>query len=166
MTLSPVVRWFTLLLLALSMPVAAAQEQRVSFPQLDAGVRVRISAPEILRRPIIGQVAEVSAHSVTVSEGQSGEIVVPLAAVASVERSRGYRRGAGAGLGALVGAAAGVGLGFLCVYVCPDSPGGGANMAPVGGLFVGPPLGAALGALIAPERWEALPLVDAQRALP
>lgn len=129
---------------------------QVSSHELSSGTRIRVSAPEILNGRVIGRVAELDSGSLTVAVGEAeDQISLPLSAITSLERSLGRSRGASARRGAVVGLVAGVGLGVVCVAVCPVS-GPGANMAPVGGLFYGPPVGAALGLLIAPERWQKL----------
>ncbi len=141
---------FCALLLLVSGRLAA----QVSTDELSAGMRIRVSAPETFDRRVTGRVAELGSDSLTMLDDAGGQIALPFTAIASLEHSLGRSRGAGAERGAFLGLVAGVGLGFVCVAVCPTK--GGANMAPVGGLFYGPPLGAALGLLIAPERWRKL----------
>lgn len=145
-----------LLLLVPSTPAA-----QVSIPGLSPGTRIRISAPTMLDRRLIGQVTELNPDSLKVAEEPTGaHIVLSLSAIASVEHSVGRSHGAGARRGAVAGALAGVGLGLVCFAVCTPAPGNESHriLAPVAGLFYGAVGGAALGALMPPERWQTLPL--------
>jgi hypothetical protein len=88
---------------------------------------------------------------------------IPLPLITRLELSDGRNRGRGAAVGALVGFGASVAGGFLCLAVCPTPPGSGANLAPVGGLFLGIVVGLRVGGVLggtvfAPERWRPIPV--------
>lgn len=142
-----------------------AQQQSTIAP----GTRIRVAAPDMASRRLTGKLFAAGPDTLVLSQGRRGpHMWIPLASVTTLEISRGQSGSradaalAGAGYG-LIGALA---LGFLCVKICVLDAGSGANMAPIGALFVGPPLGALLGAfLLVPERWERVPLaVEAQSA--
>jgi len=98
--------------------------------------------------------------------GASVAIFVLLFVSEAGAQARDVDSGRGAARGALIGFGAFLVGGFACLAVCPEEPGGGANMAPAGGLILGVvlglPVGALIGASVAPERWQPLPL-DASR---
>jgi len=143
-------------ILPLASATSAAQP---SLSSLDRGTRVRIDAPQISQTRFSGNVSELDGLLLTVTKQKTGEqLVVPFSTLVSVERSLGRSRGRGAIVGAVIGLVAGLGLGVVCVSVCDTGGSGGANLAPAGGLFLGPPVGAVLGALIGKERWQRLPL--------
>ena len=142
-------------LCALLLLVPSAPAAQISVSGLSPGTRIRISVDQLF---IVGHVGELNANSLKITGDRAGDqFVFPFSAIASLERSLGRSRGAGARRGATVGTVAGVGLGVVCVFVCPTQPGGGANLAPMGGLMYGAPAGAALGAILANERWGRLP---------
>ena len=150
-------RRFALLLLSLvSVPATLAHAQ-VQQRELVRGARVRVSAPALSARALIGRYDTLSAESISfISVHPDTLMRIPLSQITRLELSEGPNRGRGAGRGALVGFGASVVGGLLCQMAC--STGNDANFAVVGGLFlgvfVGLPVGALLGGtMLAPERW-------------
>ena len=150
-------RQFALLSLSLvSIPATLAHAQ-VQEREIQRGARVRVSAPALSSRAVIGNFDTLSAESFSLISAQTDTLMrIPLSLITRLELSEGRRRGRGAGMGALVGFGASVVGGFLCQVAC--STGNDANFAVVGGLFlgifVGLPVGGLLGGTVfAPERW-------------
>lgn len=157
-------RRFSLLLLSLvSVPSTAAHAQ-VQDPEIPPGARVRVSAPALGQGAVIGGYGGLDADSLSLMPARTGSLVrIPLSQISRLELSDGRNRAGGAAVGALLGFGVSVAGGFLCLAVCPTPSGGGANLAPVGGLFlgifVGVPVGGVLGGTVfAPERWRPIPV--------
>lgn len=97
----------------------------------------------------IGHFVAATADTLMVSSSRTRDrLAIPFESIRKVEVHAGYNRSAAVGVDTLVGLVGGLGLGVLCARVCDDGA-----LAPVGGLFLGPPIGALLGALLAPSRW-------------
>ncbi|MFN8715899.1 MAG: hypothetical protein ACK6DP_04815 [Gemmatimonas sp.] len=148
----------TTVMLVTAAPVDA---QAVPIP---AGARLRVSAPAWSRRAVVGTFDTLGPDTlVLTADGAGTRLQIPRAAITRLQRSEGRNRHRGAVRGALIGLGASVVGGFLCLAVCPTDPEDGANLAPVGGLFlglfVGAPVGGLLGGTVwAPERWRPIPL--------
>ena len=163
------IRPFVLSLLSLASipPTAAnAQAREAGIP---AGARVRVSTPALSQRAVTGRYDGLEGDSLSLMLAPPGSLLrIPVSEVTRLELSDGRSRGRGAAVGALIGFGAGVAGGFLCLALCPTAPGSGANLAPVGGLFlglvVGVPVGGVLGGTVfAPERWRPIPVPAATR---
>jgi hypothetical protein len=117
------------------------------------GTRVRVSAPEVGTRPVIGSVVDLEPLAVLVQVGGSGPPMrVPWGPTTTIEASGGRR--SKAGRGAVLGAAVGVMPGLLMTFgdynTDPDhSPGAVAAL----GAATGAAVGAAVGWALKSERW-------------
>ena len=139
---------FMLFLLAVS-GRAGAQTTLLDV-QPDQRVRLEITGAG----RTIGHLVAVTTDTLVVTEFRTRErLSINLESIRRAEIQQGYHRAAGFWVGALIGLVGGVGLGLLCADVCEDG-----GLAAVGGLLVGPPIGAILGALSAPPRWRDVPL--------
>jgi len=116
------------------------------------GIRVRITAPHLSSRPLIGTLTALEGDALSLSlEGRPEPITVPRTAVTKWEVSQGRQSHAGRGAlwGLLAGAAAGVAL-----AAADDADGGWYAVAGAfcGGAGAG--VGALVGSLHKTERWE------------
>ena len=138
-------------LLALLFSFSGGEMRAQHALPVSVGSRVRVTAPEAISYKVIGQLKAVSTVSLVLAEQGRGNLFsVPLASVSTLEVSQG-RRGdleTGAWLGAGAGLLGGFALGVLCVKLCSTSAGSGANIAPIGGMFVAVPVGALGGAIV------------------
>ena len=128
---------------------------------LVTNARVRVTAPAIADRRLVGRLVAANESSLTLAVGRK-TVIVPRQALTRLEVSRRpSRKGGWAGIGLVVGGASGAILGYgavargpavLCSLPCHrDAP---ENFL-VGGALLGAALGTALGAASAPgERWE------------
>jgi hypothetical protein len=169
-----------LVIIALAAAASCPAQVKGEEPALP---RVRVSAPSLDPRPIVGRLIRVDADSLQIQTVErpgrepaaTQTVTVPRAAVTGVEVSRRRSRKA---LGALVGTVAGGGTAALLlagreagIASCPPPPGWGlvgagrplppcpsaATSGPsTGEALLAIPAGALLGWLVAPgERWEA-----------
>jgi hypothetical protein len=119
---------------------------------VSAGSRVRLTAPAVSERPLVGRVAGLTADSLALERGAGARLQIDTRHVESLAVSAGRRRWRwalnGAAVGLLVGAVVGAQL---------ATGGAAADVAALAGLVagavVGTPLGAGIGAAAAPERW-------------
>lgn len=161
-TLELPMRSLSLLFFSLALVPRATAHAQVQEAAIPAGARVRVSAPALGQRAVIGRYDGLDADSLSLIPASTGSLIrIPLSHVTRLELSDG--RGRGAAVGALIGFGASVAGGFLCLAVCPTRPGAGANLAPVGGLFlgvfVGVPVGGVPGGTVfALERWRPIPV--------
>jgi len=127
---------------------ASAQE----FPAITYGTRVRISAPSVSAQPLVGKLREVAADTVRLTIAKRGQVGIPVTAIQWVERSDG-RAQQWIGLGAVAGAVIGG------VIATKSSSG---ELDSIGTLiaypFMGAVAGAAVGFLLAPQRWTRFPV--------
>jgi hypothetical protein len=151
------------LALSVSLPAALAA-QGGSGPTLEPGDTVRLLAPTLQTRPIVGEVLLYQGDSLTVRRGNTAiDLAIPLVAVERLEkwegtdRRRSVRRWARAGL--FLGAAVGLVSGPLLASA-GSKPGdaevdvpGRTALAGLGGAVLGVSLGAAGGSLFAGERF-------------
>lgn len=142
-------------LLALLLPLAGAGAQ---LAELQPGTRVRLRAPSAVAGCLEGTVVTRVADTVTVTRPNAAPVPIPLAAITSVEVSRGKSRSAGAVRGALWGGGVGLVLGVLaaaapneCTGDCEDEPTDTEMVVatPIVSALIGAPVGAIVGA----ERW-------------
>ena len=141
-----------------SAPLAAQGEAAPRAPEAGARVRVSLLAPPPER--MVGRLRLLSPDTLVVGlGGGQADLSLPLASVASLERSRGRPRLLWTVLGTVAGAGAGV---LAHRATREDDP------ADIGGLrgtadglektLVGALAGGVLGFVLAPERWSRVPL--------
>ena len=124
-----------------------------SVPALPPGTRVRVVTPDLPQHRLVGELLFLDSDSIRL-QSKNRPVTLPLSALTQLEVSRrparrgGWMRGAGVGaLAAIVGAAALFGPSGDWGYVLQPS-------WPVAGALVGSLIGAALAA----ERWDRIPL--------
>jgi hypothetical protein len=130
---------------------ASAQDSVLPEP----GSRLRITAPAVARKPIVGTLIEAGERDLVLADSSSDRTPIPLASITRLERSvRPGRRTAGALAGFIVGLAA-VGLKTLHDGGCNDGCNGG-DVATAGLVALST---AAVGAIVSPgERWADVPV--------
>ncbi len=152
--------------------LSAVQGRAEETNSVATGDRVRVLAPRVAERSIIGTLLGTKGDDLILdAAGSPDRVVVPRAAIAKLEVSRGRRsRASGALVGGIVGAAAG-GIIVAAAHKksplhCPSSDFGcalGAAMGEslvevgsvVGGLFVGAVVGSLAGVAVSPrEKWQ------------
>lgn len=144
---------FAILLLAVP---AAARAQYNEPGLLGGGSRIRVAAPAVAGDPVIGRLLVLSRDTLLMSAGSGdARITLPLAAVRSIDLSEGRDRRGWAVKGAGIGLVAGGLLGGLSIGNADRN-----DLAALAGFFagavIGTPLGAAVGAIVAPERWRSV----------
>lgn len=140
-------------LLALLATTAAAQLP----PITTIGRKVEVTAPRVLRRPVVGRLERIAPESlgVLVTRGNTS-VVVPMSAITRLRFSRGLDRARGARIGALVGLGAGA-VFFASTYPeVRDQDVFGLGFLVLGftSFVITPGIGAAIGFIVAPEGWE------------
>ena len=147
-------------LLFLASPMAA-QDTSVASIAYPLQQRVRVAAPTLSPKPIIGRVASVDSLRLALTVTSKGSFLdMPLVDVSSISASTGINRARGVQRGALVG----LGLGawfFADTYRGDiresDYFGIGALSVGVVSFIITPAIGALAGYGLAPEGWEAIP---------
>lgn len=149
-------RLLTLALLAL--PLASVDAQ---LAELTPGTKVRLRAPTAVAGQLKGLVIARTNDSVTVTRENATPVAIPLAALTSLEISRGKNRLRGAGKGALWGAgSASVLFALIPADDCAAGESGPAcETLSVGesvalGAIGGAIWGVLIGALVGSEHWE------------
>jgi hypothetical protein len=138
---------------SLLVPVATAQSRS---PQSE-GARVRITAPSVGTRPLVGTLVGIESDALKLDvEGALESRVVPRSAVTKLEFSQGRKRNTmkGAWIGLATGAVAGGAL--AAAYASSDGGPVNAEFVPlVAGVYgaAGMALGALIGAMVKSERW-------------
>ncbi len=131
------------------------------------GARVRVSAPTVAERPLLGTVVALEVETLIVdAQHYAHPLTLPLASLAWLEVSRGQksRTVRGAGIGFLVGGAAGLATAAIVCAIAgdcdPDSSYTGLVYASLGvlGAGVGALTGAIIGSTIKVDRWLDVPL--------
>ncbi len=158
MTTRCINRWLYMLTAAtLLVPVAFGTSSAQQVNSLQPGTRVRVMAPSIAERPLIGTVALYPApDTLALTRG----VAIPLVAIEQLEISRG--RKSHWIMGALMGAGIGAALGVSAGAEETGELGAGPAMV-IGGVGLGL-LGLLVGGLVGnaipaePERWEHYPL--------
>lgn len=148
-------------LLVLASPMAA-QDTSVASIAYPLQQRVRVVAPALSPKRVIGRVASVDTLRLALTVTSKGSILdMPLADITAISGSGGIDRGRGARRGALVGLALG-GWFFADTYRGDfrESDYFGIGFLSVGfvSFLVTPAIGALAGYGLAPERWDAIPL--------
>ena len=147
-----------IVLLATVSAGAAGAAQDGVFPK--PGSRLRVTAPAVARKPIVGTLLEASEREIVLAASSSDRTPIPRESITRLERSaRPSRRTRGALAGFILGLAA-MGLKTLHDGGCNDGcDGGNVAVAVVAALPV-----AALGAAASPgERWENMDMGHGQR---
>ncbi len=159
---APKLASFVTLLLITRVTGLAAQHTLVT-----PGARVRVSAPTVAERPLLGTVVALEVDTLIVdARGYAHPLALPLASLAWLEVSRGQKSRTlkGAGIGFLVGGAAGLATAAIVCAIAgdcaADDPYTGLVYAVFGvlGAGVGALTGAIIGSTIKVDRWEAVPL--------
>jgi hypothetical protein len=142
-----------IVLLAAVLAGAPASAQDSALPE--PGSRLRITAPAVAPKPIVGTLAEARERDLVLADSSSDRTTIPLASITRLERSvRPSRRTTGALAGFIVGLAA-VGLTTLHDGGCNDGCNGG-DVATAGLVALST---AAVGAVVSPgERWADVPV--------
>ncbi len=158
-------RVLLLLLLWTALPTSsAAQEAAGVAAPIQAGTRVRVSAPTFLRGKVSGRVTHIAADTLFIAPNRRSLVAVPISAITGAEVSRSVDRWRGALEGAgFAGLTAGTLFGLMvfagdpnCDYCLP-----GRNLeAAAAGAMIGAvlfaPVGAVIGAAVGSERWESV----------
>jgi hypothetical protein len=136
---------------------APAAAQGAPSPDLrglgvSAGSRVRLVAPMVTPAPMVGTVAALTADSLLLSRGGGARLQIDTREVRALAVSAGHSRFAWALRGAAVGLLVGGIVGAKAAGA-GDETGLAAFVGFLGGIVVGTPLGAGIGAAAAPERW-------------
>lgn len=142
-------------------PVAAAQDPSIALIAYPLQQRVKVVAPALSAKPIVGRVATVDSMRLSLTVTKRGSILdIPLADVTALSASGGIDRARGARTGALIGLA--LGAWFVAdVYreIKDEDPFGFGRLAlGLVGFGITPGIGALVGFGLAPERWDAVPL--------
>jgi hypothetical protein len=145
------------LVLTASVDLVAQQE-----PPVAPGDRVRVTAPTIDRRPLVGTLIALDVDTCALQvEGRADPLALPLASVIMLEVSD-QKSGIiiGAVVGGLVGGIAGAVATYAsCIMKCsPEEARDDALRRGAGGAVVGAGIGALLGSAIKTDRWEVVPL--------
>ncbi|HEY0995545.1 MAG TPA: hypothetical protein VGD77_06115 [Gemmatimonadaceae bacterium] len=129
-----------------------------AWSRLAPGTRVRVSAPGVLAPDFTGTVLEHGADTLRVS-GEGGiPVAIPVAAIATIERSSGRGRGRGALVGAGVGALM---LGGIAGLLATSDDGLDAGEATLQGAAGGAFWGLVIGALVGADDWKGVQPVTA-----
>ena len=129
-------------------------------PPIEPGARVRVFAPTVFDRPVVGTLGQLTPDTARVMIGDGTSVAIPAAAVQWVDRSAGTRRRGGAIAGGVIGA---VIVGAV-VMATDDTGGFGLLVAPFAAALGGAPIGALIGALLGShERWSRFTYTDTPR---
>ena len=146
-----------IVLLATALVGAPGSAQDDVLPE--PGSRLRVTAPAVAPKPIVGSLLEAGEREIVLADSSSDRTPIPLASITRLERSvRPSRRTTGALAGFIVGLAA-VGLKTLHDGGCNDGCNGG-DVATAGLVALST---AAVGAIVSPgERWADVAVGGAQ----
>ena len=145
-------RWLVVLLV---LPVASASAQPLS--ELAPGARVRVQAPGIVAGRYTGTVLSRTADTLVVASSAAAAVRVPIAALTSVEVSRGRSRSRGALKGVAWGAPIGLAVGLLLGAAASGdefADGGSRSEFVAASIFSGALWGVIIGAIAGSERWD------------
>jgi hypothetical protein len=157
--MSTPVRLFTLLVLGAALPALGDD----SLSGLSVGARVRLTAPSVSRRPLVGQlVRESAALEIRRDDGSSAS--VPIRSIEKLQVSSGRKRKTL--VGAVCGAALGVGTALITLRCkhpgfCEDNYINAGLVVFGGG---GAVVGALVGTAIRTEHWKTVPVPIARPA--
>lgn len=139
--------------------------QQTSVP-VDPGARVRVTAPDVAKRPIIGQVLNVFPDTLLIAISPEASRDVPFASIRTLEVSRGRQRERGFLRGAAIGLGVSLALETIAIVYDKRNPGEGAGMSLIIPVLVMPVLtvsGGLIGAKHGPDRWEAVEITPRPR---
>jgi hypothetical protein len=144
-----------------------AQPDAIANLTYPVSQRVRVLAPSVTARPIIGTVAAVDSQALSLAVTRKGTTVaIPLGQIAALSASGGPDRGKGVRRGALVGLA--FGTYFFADSYSELSQG---DYFGIGRLALGlvafgitPGIGALAGYALSPERWDPMAVPDVRAA--
>jgi hypothetical protein len=138
-----------------------AQDSSVAQIRYPLRQRVKVVAPALSPKPIIGRIDNVDSARLSLSVTSKGSVLdIPLADVTALSASGGIDRAKGARRGALVGLAFGAWF-FADAYreiERDDYFGLGVLSLGVVAFGITPSIGALAGFGLAPERWDAVPI--------
>lgn len=158
-----------LLLLLTSWPTIAAAQNDSVANLASTAQRVRVVAPTLSPRPIVGRVSSLDSQVVALRLTRLGSILeVPFREITTLAASGGIDRASGARRGAAVGLAVG-GLLFVDAHREvreEDGFGLGAVVLGVVAFGITPAIGALAGYGLAPERWSPLEIPPGRAAAP
>jgi hypothetical protein len=156
----------SVLSLSVLVPLASLSPQEP--PPIEAGSRIRVTAPDVGADKLVGMCVEVDATRLRVqAEEQASPLTISLTDVTRLEVSQGRKSHALKGLliGSIVGVSTGVVVGLVVAESCWDHEmecaAAGAAVVSVTGALVG--LG--IGALSKSDRWEEIPLDRLQMSI-
>lgn len=160
---------FALLVLPVMASPLVAQTGGIMNVSYSATQRVRVEAPAVARRPIIGTGAAVDSQVLSLTVTRRGTTVaIPLGDITGLSASGGIDRGKGALRGALGGVA--LGAYFFADSYSELSEG---DYLGIGRLVLGvvafgitPGIGALAGYGLAPERWNPMAVPDVRATAP
>ena len=146
----------TSLLLLLSMPRAFVLADEGPGGPLAEGDRIRLKAPGVADRTIIGRLRRADQSALAVTRDDGSVVDVPRAAIQELEIARGRR--SHAKKGAIIGAAAGAGFvlaAFAAEKGCDSDPRCGIYSSVFATVFgaTGALVGAGIGAMVKTDRW-------------
>lgn len=151
------------LLLGCALPAPSSAQEAAGAPEpFPIGTRVRVFAPDALRKPVAGQVSHVSGDTLFLVGHRNSLAAVPIAAITRTDVSRGRDHWKGAFKGAGLSALAGGGLFGVLVFVGDPNcdyclPGRNLEAAAIGaaiGATLAAPVGAFFGGILGTEKWE------------
>jgi hypothetical protein len=153
-------RWLLVTSLALGVPLPAQGEDSPSG--LSVGARVRLTAPSLSARPLVGKLVREQSAVLEIAREDGSVSSIPIAKIAKLQVSSGKKRKTL--LGAFCGAALGVGIAlyaYRCQHprYCEEDYRGVAAVVFGGG---GAAVGALVGSEIRTERWTTVPIPAAR----
>jgi hypothetical protein len=145
----------------LSPALIAAQDLRQHVPTFAVGKRVRVSAPALVAKPVVGVLASADSQALSVAMTRNGTaVIVPMTAVTELSVSEGRDRAKGATRGLIAGLAGGALMILSSQEELRDLGGdgltGGIPLGLAVFIFTAVPVaaGTLIGIAIAPEGWE------------
>ena len=147
----------TTLVLLLSMPcLPVLADETPSAPLLAEGDRVRVRAPGVADRAIVGRLLRADQGALAVTRDDGSVVDVPRSAIQALEILRGRR--SHPKKGAAIGAGAGAGMVLALTATeggCDPDLGGCAVYVAAGVLYaaVGALVGAGIGSMVKTDRW-------------
>ena len=138
-----------------------AAQRSPAAPGLEEGARVRVFAPAVTARPLVGRLLRLSPDSLALQSGD-GVVTVAIAEAERIQRSlgrshsQGLVRGLGYGAilgGATVGALVASGA-DVCIYInCLRRDFAGVAGGFLAGAVLGAPAGGIVGGVVGVEQW-------------
>lgn len=154
--MSVCLRVITLVVLGVALPAQGED----SLSGLSVGARVRLTAPSVSRRPLVGELVRQHSTALEISQEDGSSASVPVRSIAKLQVSSGKKRKTL--LGAFCGTALGVGITLIALRCqnpgyCEDTAGHiKAGLVVLGG--GGAAIGAVAGTIIRTEQWTTVPV--------